>query len=131
DSVYVPPPYELNKNLLNASGNGSDGMALALTLGDTYLFSANVVNSVRLLANRFSTQKTIADLTAAHVGPADIGVKKFSYRPQDPPGVSVTGGFSLSLATGPTALATFGASDDLSILRGNHQMAFGAQTAFW
>ena len=129
DSAYIPPPYDLNKNLLAASGNGADGLSQAFTIGDTYLFNSNIVNSLRLSANRFSTNKTVPDLSAAHVGPPEIGIKKFSYLPHDPPGVSITGGFSISLANGPTALATFGRSDDLSVVRGNHQLAFGGQMA--
>src|SRR6185295_91130 len=43
DSLKDPAPYSLNENLLSANVNGSDGLNQAFTLGDTYLFGANVV----------------------------------------------------------------------------------------
>ena len=129
ESDYNPPAYDLNKNMLSA-GNGDDGLAQAFTVGDTYLFGPGVVNSFRLSANRLAGGKTSPDFTDCHCGSADIGIKAFNYTPHDPR-IGVTGGFSVSAQGGPTKLATFAINDDLSVIRGNHQLAFGANAASW
>ena len=123
---YNPPAYDLNKNLLSA-GNGDDGRAQAFTLGDTYLFGAGVVNSFRLSANRFAGGKTSPDFKDCQCGSADIGIQAYNYTPNDPR-INVTGGFTVSAQGGPTKLATFAGKDDLSIVHGNHQLAFGVNS---
>ena len=133
DSAVIPPGYDINKNLLAVAGNpgaGADGLVQAFTLGDTYLFSANVVNAIRLTANRFANIKTAPNLSGAGVGLVDIGIKMFSYQPYSP-AANVTGAFSISTLAGPNTAVTFAGSDDLSVLRGNHQLAFGGQMAMW
>jgi Carboxypeptidase regulatory-like domain len=134
ESVFIPPAYDLNHNLLSAQGNasvGSDGLAQAFTIGDTYLFGSNVVNAVRLSANRMFGGKTRPkDIAQAQAGLPDVGVKMFSYDPHVPY-FNVTGGWSNSVQAGPTKLATFAGTDDLSILKGNHQLAIGASAALW
>jgi hypothetical protein len=134
ESVYIPASFDLNHNLLSVQGNpsvGSDGLAQAFTLGNTYLFGANVVNAVRLSANRMAGGKTRpADIAQAKAGLPDVGVKMFSYDPHVPY-FNVTGGWSNSVQYGPSRLATFAGSDDLSVLHGNHQWALGASAALW
>src|SRR5439155_26140301 len=62
----------------------------------------------------------------------DLGYKAVATRPSVPASFSVTGGFSVSASgNGPMATAVFGGSDDLSILRGNHQVALGGQMVSW
>jgi Carboxypeptidase regulatory-like domain/TonB dependent receptor len=125
DHAYNPPAYTLNKNPLSV-GVGADALAQAFTFGDTYLFSSNVVNSFRLSANRMSGGKT-----GVHFfGFPDLGVKMFTYEPQKLI-VSITGGFSIASRAGPTKMAIFAGGDDLSVVRGNHQLAFGVQGAGW
>jgi hypothetical protein len=130
ESVVRPAPYSLNKNLLSTAV-GTDGLAQAFTLGDTYLFGANIVNAIRLTANRMAAGKFAPDVSAAGAGPTDTGVKAFTYEPHNP-APSVTGGFATGFnGGGPTRNATFAGSDDLSVVRGNHQLAFGASGAAW
>src|SRR5439155_12013596 len=53
EHLLDPAPYDLNHNPLSSAGNTTprvNAMSQAFTLGDTYLFSANVVNSFRMTA---------------------------------------------------------------------------------
>jgi carboxypeptidase family protein/TonB-dependent receptor-like protein len=134
DSVKSPPPYDIGHNVLNSLGTGNTGLAQAFTLGDTYLFGANIVNAFRFTANRIAAAKTHADYDSAGLGPGDIGIKAFLYEPHRPIG-SVSGGFAFNSTGGPASGSTrgaiFGANDDLSLLRGNHQLTFGSQMTLW
>jgi hypothetical protein len=133
EGELIPPSYDLNHSILTFinSSVGTDGLAQAFTLGDTYLFGANVVNSVRLSANRMAGGKTRpGGLAQLDAGLVDVGVKMFSYDPHVPY-FNITGGTSMSVQDGPSRLATFAASDDINVLRGNHQLAAGASAASW
>ena len=133
DHLNVPPGYNINKSLLisGTAALGKGGMAQAFTLGDTYLINTNVVNVIRLTANRIAAGKTAPDLSKTGIGPTEIGIKAFTYQPYHSQ-YAVTGGFSSGYAgAGPTNTAIFGASEDLSILRQNHQLAFGGQVTSW
>ncbi len=82
DSNFSPPSFTLNPNVLSVS-NGSTGLGIdALTqtfsLGNTYLLSANVVNSLRLTANRWVGGRTGVE----YAGWPQMGVKMFSYQPK-------------------------------------------------
>jgi carboxypeptidase family protein len=133
ETLYRPPAYELNKNLLSSAGNstnGTDANAVAFAIGDTYLFSANVVNAFRITANHFSGGKVAPNVDAEAVGTGDLGIKGFSYEPHHLD-IDITGGFSMSHLQGPSKMALFGLNDDLSILHGNHQVAVGGNAARW
>src|SRR5207237_3751424 len=64
DSSRGPNPYSLTGNLLSTNTTGPNGMANAFTIGSTYLISANVVNSLRLTANRTATLNETAEFFA-------------------------------------------------------------------
>jgi hypothetical protein len=134
EHLYKPAPFDLNQNPLSSAGNDTprvDAFAQAFTIGNTYLIGANVVNAFRLTTNRIAAGKfepiTLPD---AGLGFATNGVKAYSYSPYFIP-ISVTGGFSTSNTAGSARSAIFAANDDLSVLRGDHQMAFGANAAAW
>ena len=121
-----PTPYTITHNLLSTTTLGSHGLSQMITLGDTYLFGANVVNAIRLSHDRFSARKVDGRFFSF----PDLGVKTFSYEP-DKMFLSVTGGFSLGTAGGPSKTTLYGIDDDVSVLHGSHQMAFGAHAAAW
>ena len=129
ESLVSPPAYYRNHNPLSIA-TWDDALAQAFTIGETYLFSANVVNAIRLTANRDAGGKFVPDLTNEGLGPGDLGVKAYIYLPHNPQ-MSVTGGFSVGTQGGSTRSAIFAGNDDLSVLRGNHQLAFGATAALW
>ena len=126
ENIFQPTPYSINHNLLSAN-TGLDGRSEAFTVGDTYLFGANVINSMRLSANHYTGGYTDYDRTFSW---ADVGVKMYPYI-KDSFYVSVTGGFTAGTRGGATKAAVFSINDDLSVIRGNHQIAFGAQTSAW
>jgi carboxypeptidase family protein/TonB-dependent receptor-like protein len=126
EHIYQPLPYAINHNLLSAS-TALDGQSEALALGDTYLFGANIVNSLRLSADHYTAGYTDYDHT---YGWPDFGVKMYPYI-KDSFYMSVTGGFTAGTRGGPTKAATFGLNDDLSVIRGSHQLGFGANTSLW
>ena len=126
DSNVSPPAYTLNHNVLSPE-NGIDGLTQAFTIGDTYLWGANIVNSVRLSANRWVSGRTGVD----YAGWPEQGVKMFSYQPKHL-SAAVTGGFSISNGgVGAAKMALFGGNEDLSIVHQNHQFAVGTQLAWW
>jgi len=119
-------PYDLNpSNVLTAGGVGSDDQSHSLTIGDTYLFGPNIVNSFRVSGNRVRALKP----GAAIFGPQDVGINAYTYQPKYLT-VPVSGGFSLGSGNfSQNSFAyttTFGANNDLSIVKGAHQLAFGA-----
>jgi hypothetical protein len=140
DSVSSPAPYDVVKNSLEILEPGSGGLAQAFTFGDTYLFGPNVVNAFRLTANRIAGGKQGAQYQTAGLGPSDIGINSFFFEPHRPVQAIITGGLNSSSkelstitsnATGSTRAAIFGANDDISVLRGNHQLTFGSQMTLW
>src|SRR4030095_16644266 len=68
ENIFQPTPYSINHNLLSAS-TGLDGRSEAFTIGDTYLFAANVINSMRLSANHYTGGYTDYDRTVSRAGP--------------------------------------------------------------
>jgi hypothetical protein len=132
DGLKSPAPYDISKNLLTANGNRRrDALAQAFTLGSTYLFSANVVNALRLTANRTAAGRVPPDtLEDAGIGPADLGLKTFSPTPRMPD-YAVTGAFDIGEDYGPTRTAVFAIDDNVNVLSGNHEMGFGTALALW
>jgi hypothetical protein len=126
DSIKNPQAYTLTGNVLSTRPNGADGLNQSYAIGSTYLFSPNFVNAFRLSANRMKTVKTAPTFFSF----PDMGANVFTYVPNKMQ-LSVTGGFSLGIANGPSAAAIFGATDDLTLVRGNHQMIIGINAMYW
>jgi hypothetical protein len=125
ESRLQQDPYELTKMALSQNNIQSyDGLEQAFTFGDTYTFGSNLVNAFRLWANR----------TAIHINNPEFASWKSlgaSIWEDLPPFLitDVTGGFNINTVSNGGQLwqgnATFGLSDDVSTLRGNHQLSFG------
>jgi hypothetical protein len=118
-------PYDLRPNdVLTSTGYGADDTAQSLAFGDTYVISSKLVNSFRISGNRVGANK----IPAKFFSPADVGVKNmYSYIPAF---TAITGpGFSLGIpanfAVSTTAMTNFGVNDDVTMVRGSHQFAFG------
>src|SRR5882724_9359692 len=100
-----------------------------ITLGDTYVFSPNTINSVHLTAMRNRT--TRAPAPGGGVG-TDYGIKQFNPVPNLFI-LTVSNGFSVGSTGG--ALAIFDPTnvwlaDDIDLIRGAHQIAFGGMTFY-
>ncbi|MBI4485957.1 MAG: TonB-dependent receptor, partial [Acidobacteria bacterium] len=121
------PPYAETGNILASTLGGRDSDAHSLAVGHTAVLSNTMVNSLRLSVNRTNVHRTHEDF----LGPQDVGVNVYSY-----PGrvmlITVTGGFSLGTGTEIDSYYrpnTYAVSDDLTLVRGNHQWGLGASVA--
>ena len=122
--------------LLIAAIDGQSDRVQSLTLGDTYVFSPNWVNNVRVTGNRSenitdqNSTVNMGDLfAAAGIDPATVnlyqlGPPKF---PKYMPGFNVAGGFFGFLASTPSIQPydTLEFSDDVTFTHGAHQISFG------
>jgi hypothetical protein len=118
-------PYSLSpKNLLTATGNGTDDLAQSVTFGDTYLVSPTTINSFRFSFNRVGMFHNGPNF----FGPSDVGINAFSYLPHTM-NLTVTGGptFGTAVGTNTWLHPTNGTiNDDVNLIRGKHQISFGA-----
>jgi hypothetical protein len=130
DSKVTPASYDINHNVLSI-GTADNALAQMFTVGDTYLFGSNVVNAFRVSANRIAAGKFEPNgMSTAGVGAPALGVNSFTYSPFTSD-FNVSGAFTWASHGGPTRTAIFAGSDDVSVLRGKHEMGFGVNTAMW
>jgi hypothetical protein len=127
-----PSGYARTGNPLTTVVPTSDNLAQSATFGDTIVAGTNMVNATRFAYNRTVVNR----YNDPFFGPADLGIKAYSYTP--PPAkemvITVTGGFTIAGVTGTKGLAlnnAYQVSDDLTLVRGSHQMAVGANVAYW
>lgn len=126
ESIKTPTPYSLNNNLL-AVGTGTDGLSQAFTLGNTNVYGDNIVNSLRISANRAANIQTGSE----YFSWPELGVNMFAY-PSPRAALYVDGFFTVQHGgAGATQLTLYSVTDDLNIVRGNHQWSFGAQGSWW
>ena len=125
--LFTASGYD-GKNILSVGSQPDyDRRAQSAVVGDTFLIGANVVNSFRATLFRVSNVK---DVPQDFFTLSEMGVKNLWY----PDGwkkmaaVSVTNGFSLIGAPaypGPTNYMGYQFSNDVSWVRGPHQLAVG------
>ena len=114
-------------NLLTSTEADYRRRADSFVLGDTYLVGAGTVSSFRGTLLRTVNVKTMQDLFTL----TDLGVKGIVY-PEGLakiPGVSVSGAFAIHSdpgMPGNTNSTVFQFSEDLSLVRGAHQIGLGA-----
>jgi carboxypeptidase family protein len=106
---------------------GLDAIAHSLALGDTHVFGPNTVNSLRFAFNR----SAVSRLAPATFEPSDLGINAYSYEP-DVMWIEVQGAF-FAENPGPSRFVTNASqfSNDLTLVRGNHQVALGGNAAYW
>jgi len=122
-------PYAVSKNVLSTTTPGASDLLQSMTLGDTYVLGANVVNSLRATYNRTANQKIASQFFSAQ----DVGINIFQYLPKYT-SITMTGGFNTGGTTGGSssyATVSTQLADDVAITRGSHQMAFGANLVAW
>ena len=120
---YNNPVTWDGKNVLLANKTGVANQAQSMVLGDTYLISPNTINAAHLTVNRTRNDRVLVP----YFSPSDLGVQVYSLAPKFM-GIGVTGG--LSLGAGATNPGYFNSlsyqfADDVDIVRGSHQIAFG------
>jgi hypothetical protein len=123
---YSSPPGNPSAGLIvEAIGGASDNVFNA-TLGDTYVISPSMVNSFRLMANRTSN----TTVYNSYIGDPDLGITGVYQLPTDQfgkyiGGITTTGGFGISTTPSFQPYTTWQLSDDVTMTRGAHQIAFG------
>jgi len=122
---YVPNAFSVDPILLNWTNTGLDQLANSHSIGDTYLISPTMVNSLRLAFNR-TVHRYIPNLAFSH---CTAGVNMWcTENPQTIGAMSITGGFTMgsTSANGEYWTGTsYGINDDVNWIKGAHQMAFG------
>ena len=124
-----PAPFSKSGNVLTTGTPGLDNLAQSLALGDTAVYGNNMVNAIRFAFNRTSIHRG----TPPFFEPKDLGSRVHSYQPGEMV-LAVTGGFNISAGTATTGIFdtnTFQFGDDLTLVRGNHQLGLGASAAYW
>jgi hypothetical protein len=129
---FTTPPFGLpaaQQNLLVTRTGGRDNFATAVTGGDDFVISSTTLNSVRFAFNRTAISRTSTDFFSA----PEVGINIYSYMPHYML-LTVSNGFQLG--GGTESLSTFNTnefqvSDDLTLVRGDHQFAFGGSIAHW
>jgi hypothetical protein len=108
---------------------GVNNWATSAAFGDTRVLGANTVNAFRVSFNRTSVDR----FNVPTVEPADLGIKASSYEPHRM-NIDVAGGFVAghpSAGYGLTDTDAYQVSDDLTLVRGGHQLGLGATIAKW
>src|SRR5579883_2253245 len=123
------PAYDLVKQPLATTVGGRDNLAQTFTLGDTYLIGPSIVNSFHATVDRTGIHRE----NAPYYGASDIGVNVYSSVPKFLI-LSITGGFNMGSGIeieSRYATTTYSIGDDLSWVRGNHQLSFGGYGMFF
>ncbi len=119
--AQIPSPYN-NNDPLTLTGSGADDMVNSGVLGDTYVFGPGTINSFRATFNRVGITKFQVPIFT----PADLGIK---ITPNIPNHIRVAAGTfqSASVFGYPSKVptASYQLSNDLSLIRGSHQIGFG------
>jgi Carboxypeptidase regulatory-like domain len=127
DHFTLPPdftnPLTLNQSIQNDSYQD-------VTVGDTYLLSSTIVNSLHVNLNRAKNVKGVPDLPGIE-SPTQLGVGGDFFSPfPNFSAIGVTSGFSYISAANtlvPFADTDWQIADDVAVTRGAHQIAFGGE----
>lgn len=125
--INIKTPYTLAPNdLLTTDGVGYDDTAQSLTLGHTYVFSSSLVNSFRIFGNNIGGNMPFPKSFT----PQDVGIKNF-FGGYTPGMMSILApgafqiGFTANFTTTQETVTNYGLNDDVTLVRGSHQIAFG------
>ena len=133
-SVKNPTPLTRSDSVLSlyntsrgAGIPGLDKLAQSLAVGDTYVFGSNMVNSLRFAFNRTAIDRLDTPL----FDPYALGSNVYSYDPGAMV-MAVTGGFNIANPGGGLFITNSSQlSDDVTLVRGNHELSVGANVAYW
>jgi hypothetical protein len=124
--VKKDPPYKVSQNVLTTSAQGLDNLYQGIAIGDTMVFGSNAVHNVRVTYNRTRVQRS----TEKWFSPYDIGSNVYTYNPGEM-SFTVQNAFAIGgVNSGIFNTDSYQVSDDLTLVRGNHQLAFGANVAY-
>jgi hypothetical protein len=118
-------------DILKTATSGGNSVLHGVALGYTQVLSASVVNAVHGTGNYTSLKRYQPD---GFPSPRDLGVNMYVYPPANQTSLSVTGGFSIETGTATqrtTYNKLFAVSDDLTVVKGSHQLGFGGNVQRW
>jgi len=126
---FQRPPYETSGgNLLTTRQGGRDNFAQSVTGGHNFVLSSSAVNAARFAFNRTSIHRTNSDFFGAQ----DVGINIYDYMPKylllnvTPNGFQIGGGTENESRFKTN---TYQFSDDLTLIRGTHQLVAGGNWA--
>ena len=123
--------YSLSGGNAIATANPNiDNLAQTLTVGDTAVLGANMVNALRFAYNRTAVHRFNDDFFTL----TDLGVPIYNHSSTEEMQLSVTNGFNISRAQASQSTAAndaFQLNDDLTLVRGSHQIGLGVSMAYW
>lgn len=127
DGYALPAAFSPTDALVTAS-SGNLERVQTLTIGQSYVFSPQTVNTVHLTADRRRDNRTPA---AQGVSPNAVGVNMYN---NDPNFFRFTASSKFNLYCGTCApshfnVNTFSIADDVNLVRGRHQIIFGGEFA--
>ena len=123
DDFSNPAVYN-GQNLLTTTQPGNLERAQSVTLGDTYTLGPGTLNSFHLT---FSRRRDDRGPAPNQINPTDLGINIYSRVPNFLL-ATVSNAFSVGCGTcapGHFDVNSYQASDDVDIIRGRHQIAFG------
>jgi hypothetical protein len=124
------PPFASSDNLLTSTQGGFDNLAQSLTLGETWVVNQSTVNAIRFAWNNTKVHRYHHPLGFSA---PDLGIDMFSYL-DDYFILNVTGAFGVGSGVQNEArfdTTTWQIADDLTMIRGDHQLSFGLNAARW
>jgi len=119
--ALVPSTY--NGTQMSVVLAGVDDLVQAAVIGDTYIIGPNSINSFRVTFNRSAVHKTQVPIFT----PADLGINITVLMPHYS-NITVSNAFTSAGGTatpGQAVVQSHQLADDLSLIRGSHQLAFG------
>jgi hypothetical protein len=126
------PAWPASGNVLatRAEDNAQNHRAHSLTLGDTRIFGTNTVNAFRVAWNRSRAHYHLEPFFGAET----LGIRNFHNYVPEIIGLEISGGFTT--ASGGSVYFqgdtdAYQISDDVTLVRGNHQLALGGSVAYW
>lgn len=117
-------PYDITHDALATDQIGQNDQAQALALGHIWLITPTTINSFHLSGTRVGA----ATPAATPFTPQQVGMNYYSYGGYVPilmAGVGFNLNFPANFAAGTDTITNFGFNDDLTLVRGSHQFAFG------
>ena len=127
----APSSFSLaDGNILATHVPAINNYAQSMTLGHTTVLGSNMVNAARFAYNRTTVDRRNSD----YFGPEELGIKIHNYSPTREIQLAVTNGFEISDARASAGLAannSFQFNDDLTMVRGRHEIALGVNLAYW
>lgn len=124
-AYYRPPSYGFTPNNLLSTGQGGlNDRTQSYVLGDTFLISPTTVNQVRASIDRIAVNRFNSDFFSA----CDLGVPIYCGYVPHQSFFSVANQFTVGVPTGTSGIShgtTFQLSDDVTLVKGKHQISFG------